>query len=585
MLRPIGTVALMLALVSCGEAPQKPWRQVDLCAEPPVERNLAGWRGPCERGLGTLRGRSFRTIRVRPGGRIGWRLALGTEPRLSFRPIAEGDACPYLVVVRDRDRARTVVLREAFTPTGHNVAEPVSVDLTPFEESSILLLLMSPETPNERCEIAHFASPFVVFREPAEEVRRAAATRPNILLIGVDTLRADALGAYRDGASITPAIDRLARESDLWLNAFTVINNTNPSFISMMTGLYPKNHGVYNLKTPLPNEATTLAELLREAGYATRAVVAARHLGTSSGLDQGFEKFVSPTRQYFGETVVNQGIEWMQQIDRPFFIWLHLFDPHVPHNPPHPYDLGYRAARLEGLSPMGSWIGFRDIGPREFDPRTDLEGHLDLYPGEVAYVDRQIDRLLSFMESRGLLDETVVALVADHGETLGERGQLFNHVGLHDNTTHVPLMIRWPGAKAGRRLSGLVQHLDLFPTLLEAAGLTPPERDGVDLRRQADDGARGRRAVFAEHAGARGWMVRTAKYKLLADREGELALYDLEKDPAETNDLAGTGLAVEAELAELLKRWIAARRELVAPVELEITEEERKELEALGYVD
>lgn len=582
--RAIPAAILALALTSCGEAPEAPWHQIDLCRKAPVARKLTGWRGPCERGLETLRGRALRAIRMRPGGRIAWDVELGAAPRLSFRPVPEGGQCPYLVVVRDQDRERTVVFKDAFTPTGYNVSKPVDVDLAAFAGRPIRLILLSPEDRKDSCQRANFASPSIVYQEAAVEVGRADA-RPNILFIGIDTLRADAVGAYRVGSSVTPAIDHLAKESDVFLNAFTAINNTNPSFISLMTGLYPKNHGIYNLRTPLPDAVTTLAELLHGAGYSTRAVVAARHLGMSSGLDQGFDKFVSPVRQFFGETIVNQGMQWMQDIEQPFFIWLHLFDPHIPHNPPHPYDLGYRASRLAGLSPMETWTEFREVGPRDFDPRTDLEGNLDLYPGEVAYVDRQIDRLLSFMRSRDLLENTIVVLVADHGETLGERGQFFNHAGLHDNTTHVPLMIRWPGAGKGRRLSGLVQHLDVFPTLLEAAGLTPPERDGMDLRRQAETGARGRPAVFAEHAGAKGWMVRTTKYKLLVDKVDGRSLYDLKKDPEEMENLAGTGLAVEKELADLLERWKTTRRKVVAPVEMEITEKERKDLEALGYVD
>lgn len=588
MNRSIGILILTTALVSCGRPPEVPWHQVDLCREPPAVRKLTGWRGPCEKGLETLRGRAFRSIRMKPGGRIVWEIELGTEARLSFRPVPEGGACPYLVVVREGQGSRNVVFRKEFEPPGYNVSEPVDVDLSAFAERSIRLILQSPVTPDGACEAANFASPVVLFRRPDPEAPgdalEAAEKRPNILFIGIDTLRADAVGAFGGGESVTPAMDRLAEESDVWLNAYTAINNTNPSFISLMTGLYPKNHGVYNLKTPLPEEATTLAEILREAGYSTRAMVAARHLGTS-GLDQGFESYLSPLRQYFGETVVNQGIEWMQTVEKPFFIWLHLFDPHVPHNPPHPYDLGYRAAALGGLAPVPSWIGFREIGPREFDPRTTLEGHRDLYPGEVAYVDRQIDRLLSFMASRGLLEDTIVVLVADHGETLGERGQFFNHIGLYDNTTHVPLMIRWPGARKGRRFSGLVQHLDLFPTLLDAAGITPPDRDGVDLAREAGNGSRGRRAVFAEHAGALGWMVRTSRYKLVVLKSEGRFLYDLEADPEETENLADTGLAVEAELEELLERWKETRRKPAAPLELEITESERKDLEALGYVD
>jgi arylsulfatase A-like enzyme len=156
-----------------------------------------------------------------------------------------------------------------------------------------------------------------------------------------------------------------------------------------------------------------------------------------------------------------------------------------------------------------TWIPFRQPGARDFE-EPNLGGHHDLYDGEVAYLDRQVGRLLGFLEARGMMENTLVVLIADHGENLGEHGILDRHIGLLDTTLHVPLMIRWPGAsREGRRINGLVQTIDVFPTLLAAAGLKPPASDGVDLRELTGEKKSGRRAVFAEHAGKLGLMVRT----------------------------------------------------------------------------
>jgi len=189
---------------------------------------------------------------------------------------------------------------------------------------------------------------------------------------------------------------------------------------------------------------------------------------------------------FAAELGVDQTLDWVAvhcTRPRPFFVWLHLFDPHTPHTPPDPYADGLRPAGPMGLGPVRAWVPFRELGPRGFDEPV-LGGNRDLYDGEVAYVDRQVGRLLDGLASRGLLDTTLVALVADHGENLGEHGLLYRHVGLFDTTTHVPLLVRWPGPpRPGRRFDGLVQTIDLFPTLLAAAGLPVPPQDGIDLRR------------------------------------------------------------------------------------------------------
>ncbi|HYG62929.1 MAG TPA: sulfatase-like hydrolase/transferase, partial [Thermoanaerobaculia bacterium] len=207
------------------------------------------------------------------------------------------------------------------------------------------------------------------------------------------------------------------------------------------------------------------------------------------------------------------------------------------------------------------------------------------------YLDRQVGRLLDFLESRGALDDTLVVLVADHGESLGEHGIVFRHVGLHDTTTHVPMMIRWPGpGKKGRRIEGLVQTIDLFPTILGAVGLPVPQQDGEDLRKLTGDGRKGRRAVFAEHAAKLGLMARTREHKYILSQGNPQffpdgpSLYDVNADPGETRNLAGQNLAAERQMADLLFRWLADRRHHTETTPKDLSPEEIERLRALGYI-
>jgi len=571
-------VVILCTAVACSRPTEPdPWRQTDLLAVGPEAGEVSPSR------LETRQGRYLPAFRIAAGGEASWRLNLGAEPSFSFRPAPDTAECSFLVAAGER-----TLLEASYEPAELNFNETVYVGLEGFsgKETDLVLRVRG----DEGCRYADWGSPVLMDRRSIGP--RTKAKQPNVVLLGIDTLRADALGVYGRDPSPSPVIDRLAEESDVYLDAFSSSNNTNPSFVSIMTGLYPKNHGIYDLSTPLPDSATTLAERLSDAGYATRAVVSVDHLANRSGLRQGFDEVVGTETQIFAETVVTTAIGWLQEMDSPFFLWLHFFDAHVPHTPPAPYHLGYRSREPAGLGPVTSWIPFREPGPQEFiswgkgEGKTSMPAHVNLYPGEIAYLDREIGRLLAFLKSRGLYEETVIVLVADHGETLGERRMFFNHSWLYDNTTHVPLIVRWPGAESGRRVGGLVQHFDVFPTILAAAGVAVPPQDGRDLRTFAEAG-RGRPVVFGENALGNGWMVRTNKHKLLFLDKPEVQgtyLYNLKHDPQEKQNLAGKDRPAEERLLALLERWKADQRGFEIPIPAELNEGERKRLRALGYV-
>lgn len=615
---------LLLALVTCRpqgpQPPAGPWERFDLWSEEPQVlltpfedasrqpyRAVVGYLGAQEvRDLDRVPPSTLavyphqssgqvRTLRQAAGSQLAWRLTLGEEPYLSFTPLAEARApcaCTFRIGVRDAETATEIFQWHAEEPPPP--APPVQeLDLRRWAGREVELLL---HVDGPRGRWVRWASP-AVYSRGAEAAPAPTEGGPNIVLIGVDTLRADHVGAYREvalprryGPSLTPAIDRLAAESDVWLEAFSTFNVTNPSFASILTGLYGKNHGVYDLHTPLPAAHTTLAELFHGAGYETLAVITAHHLGDhNSGLGQGFDQVVLAGEHMAAEMAVDSAVDWIGERQRPFFLWLHLFDPHTPHTPPEPYALGLRPAAPRGLAPVGSWSLFRDPGPVVHEQPV-LAGHRHLYAGEVAYMDRQIDRLLGYLESRGLLETTLVALVSDHGENLGEHGILHRHIGLWETTLRVPLMIRWPGReRQGREIRGLVQTLDLFPTLLAAAGLDVPPQDGLDLATATGPGRPGRRAIFAEHASLLGVTVRTREHRYMRSlgnphiADGAY-LFDLERNPAESRNLSGTGLEVEERLAAILERWLGEKRPAPEARGRDLDEEELERLRSLGYL-
>jgi arylsulfatase A-like enzyme len=602
--------AAVLALAGCrAQAPQETrrWVRVDLARTPLVVEMAPDPGIPVGRKISYLGSAEVRDMSLVPasqlehfpkrtagqvealemkaGTRVHWTVRAGQEAYVSFTPLgSEGPcACTYRVGVRAAPGRIRELYRMESAPVGPIAPAAVEVDLSEYSGRTVEILF---QLDGPALTTALWGSPALYGRVKAPS--RKSGSRPNVILIGIDTLRADELGAWGRTPSLTPNLDRLAEESDVWPEAFTVFNATNPSFASMMTGLYGKSHGVYDLKTPLPQSHVTLAEHLAGAGYDTFAVISASHLGDhNSGLGQGFGKVVRATEHHAAELAVDTALDWIadrKRDPRPFFIWLHLFDPHTPHTPPYPYALGFRPAAPFGLDPVQAWVPFRQPGPRTFSEPV-LGGQRDLYDGEVAYLDRQVGRLTAFLESRGLLDDTLLVVVADHGESLGEHGILFRHVGLHDTTTHVPLMIRWPGREhPGRRIGGMVETLDVFPTILKAAGLNPPATDGRDLRESP-----ARRAIFAEHSDRFGAMVRTRGYKYIWSQgmpklfpDGPY-LYDLKADPGETQNLAGHGLAVEKELADLLRRWQQDRRIAPEARPRDQSDEEKARLKALGY--
>ena len=374
----------------------------------------------------------------------------------------------------------------------------------------------------------------------------AALPRPNIVLITIDTLRADHLGSYGAARGPTPALDALASEGLRFENAISPVPLTRPAHASLLTGLYPPEHGIRdNLPAKLDSSIPTLATRLEAAGYHTAAFVGSFLLGRGSGLEAGFDVFgdgsiagagdrIGSTAERRAEEVAAEALEYLSTARAPFLLWVHFYDPHAPYDPP------------------GAFSG---------------KG----YSGEIAYTDSQVGRLVDRLRARGLLDSTLVVATADHGEGLGDHGEDEHGVLVYEETLRVPLILRGPGIAAGRVEREPVSLVDIASFLLEGGKgvLSSPER---------------RPLYFESYYGNLhfGWAplrgIREGSMKLIFAPRPEL--YDLDSDPREARDLSqdrkDVARRLYAEIQKMGERKPAAAASL-SPGDIE-------RLASLGYV-
>lgn len=455
----------------------------------------------------------------------------------------------------------------------------------------------------------------IVVTPACRRPRPAAPARPNVLLITVDTLRADRLGCY--GSRVpTPNLDRLAQEGALFEQAVCPMPQTRPSHATLLTARYPREHGVMSNGDPLPPGRLTLPEVLRQAGYQTGGFVSAALFRAPSGVQRGFDRFDCPQgkrQQRRAAAVISQVVSWVEGVprDRPFFAWVHLFDPHVPYDPPAPYAPAGRDDVVAALPRLSRKNAMRVAARHHGDlPEPFYERAVALYNGEVAYTDYWVGVLLDALRADGRIDHTVVILTADHGECF-EHGTFFEHTCLYEGTVRVPLIVRYPPRVApGQRRGAIVEHLDVAPTVLSLVGLTiPSEFRGrslfdaavgasrnafVEYPRYSDSrigrsekSARRMRTVRGEPvrpipSGA-AFVVRNADWKYIVFGPAE-ELYHLPTDPQETTNMASGQPEVLVTMRAALQEWLK-RHPDPEPNQAVLTEEARETLRALGYAD
>jgi len=419
-------------------------------------------------------------------------------------------------------------------------------------------------------------------RRPTAEVGRwISPLKPsdlNVLFITLDTTRADHIGCYGYPLIKTPNIDNLAAQGILFQNATAQCPLTLPSHSSMFTGTYPFFHGVRdNGGFYLEEEQVTLAEVLRPAGWATSAFVGAFVLDSRWGIDQGFDyyydnfdfakykKISLDSVQREGGEVVQAFFDWFDQNNpQKFFSWIHLYDPHTPYEPPEPYRTEY--------------------GGREYG----------LYDGEIAYADHLIGRVLEKLREKGHLERTVVVVVGDHGESLGEHHENAHGFFIYDATVSVPMIIRIPSSVLrGKTVAAQVQNIDLMPTLCELLDVrVPREVQGQSLLPLvAGKDQRTQNEAYSESFYPRyhyGWSelksLRTSKYKFIQAPRPEL--YDLSLDPREKTNI----FSRESALAQRFSRNLKKLEERMSREGIErkgpqaLDSDSREKLMALGYI-
>ena len=429
----------------------------------------------------------------------------------------------------------------------------------------------------------------------------------NVLLITIDTLRADRLGCYGGNTAMTPNIDRLAREGSLFGNSFAAMPITLPSHATILTGLYPRHHGVLSHAYTLDPAVTTFPEILRARGYQTVAFVSSHVLDTKYGIDQGFDLYwkrydfdpeeAKRIRQESGFDILTEAVEMWADfgMNEPFFAWVHWFHPHKPYEPPPPYDLKYaRGASGIREMPAADVETLRRVWEGEIDLAAEEVAHIrNLYDGEVSYTDRQVGLILRHLADGGHLDRTIVIVTADHGEMLYEKERYFGHdIMLYDPSIRVPLILWAPGlVPGGQALETTVRSVDLVPTLLDLLGIDDGgiETDGRSfapaLRGKPLPDAPGLAELFPPREGWKsepGHSVQLGEWKLIrVDGEDQAELYRLDIDPAEAENLAGKESRKLAEMERVLEDLMDVDVQLR---ERGLTAAEVEMLKALGYI-
>lgn len=430
---------------------------------------------------------------------------------------------------------------------------------------------------------------------------KEAPAGPSLVVITLDTFRADRIGAYGSKQGLTPNIDRIAAEASLFENAITPIGTTHPAHASLFTGLYPGEHGVRFNGDVLKDNARTLAEWMEEAGYETGAFVSKRNLVVRGGFQQGFETrsdvdAVGKDKTRTGAEVNALALPWLESVkDEAFFMWVHYFETHSPlEKTAHAaeqmgdYDGPLRdGAPTKLLYALGS-----DELPNTPENRAAISA---LYDGEVKETDRLVGEVMEKLRALGRLDDTIVVVVADHGELLGEHGEIGHGFHVNQEVLHVPLLIREPGGGPARRITQRASLIDFLPTIAERLDLPRPATSGRSLARlirgetlpEIPQFASVRTPRLEEKGGEREEDVASIAaffgcYKLVLSSEGAV-VFDLSDDPMES---APAGSAAAEKAREKLLPLAADHRVRERPdsTPVDLPPDVLEELEQLGYI-
>jgi len=543
-----------------------------------------------------LDGKTARTGAVTTGGEkraallasARYRVTLPRRPLLTFGVgtsyAGQGEAPGwYRLAVRVEGRSLT---ERTVNPRASHGWKDISIPLDGLGREAIIEFEMR-FTDRDGRDIPQPADVLLGVADPIVHDLDDYGRAKGVVLVSIDTLRRDHVGAHGYAKPTTPRLDALARGGILCEDAVSTSSWTLPAHLSMLTSVDPGAHGGTDMGHGYNRRVPTLPSLMRKAGFATQAVTSHLYVSAVYGLDDGFDNLDFHQDRRAAE-VADKAIDILDRVgDRPFFLFLHLYDPHWHYDPPE------AQRRLFEKPYTGSLTGiWQDFSKRDRAAVTaaDLEHLLALYDGEIRYADDEVGRVLDHLKARGLDRGTLVVVTSDHGEEFLEHGSWEHQKTLYEEVVRVPLVVSGPGV-AARREPAQTSLLDVMPTILAWAGVPPSSaQQGRSLL-----AAVGEREMYGEtdhttdqtrklflRAGAGRW-----KAILSLSPEGEqrrCEWYDLASDPGETKDAAVPLAFADAVRARATRRWQEARGKGGPGPAVQLTPEQRERLRALGYV-
>ncbi len=532
---------------------------------------------------------------VEPWSDDGRALRAGTDWRLRLEAVADGDAEATVVELGPEQLTGPIEMELPTRRTGQRARISLAaVSDLPAAAPAAGLTLDLPEVVSQDTALADLLA---AREREAASCLPAPGEGPNILVYMIDTLRADHLGAYGYERETSPNLDALAETGTLFRNAIAQSPWTKPSVASVLTGLNPQLHGVNGRKDALSPEATTVAELLWEAGYDTAAIYTNGNL-SHMGLGQGYAHYqhlregTTRSIHVLSDQLNEHALRWLERRDRdkPFFLYLHATDPHSPYTPPDGYldELGLAVRDADaGLIEKVNMLKRGEVDEREL---ADL---VALYDAEIRFNDEQFGRLVAELRRQGLYESTLILVVSDHGEEFFDHGWWQHGKTLYQEQLAVPLIVRFPnGEGAGETVEALAQHIDIVPTILDVAGVETPEGlPGRSLRgllaggpAESDINAVSYLALDNRKAES----VTSASGKLVLhhyDIGNSELLFDLVADPSETENLFFDRPILAGHLRAALRAFNLAQELRLDPEQGEMDPETEKILKALGYID
>lgn len=434
----------------------------------------------------------------------------------------------------------------------------------------------------------------VVPKRDASPEPRARFPRRNLVVVFLDGANALRMGLYGYSKETTPSIDALGARSIVFDTAVSQAVYTIASIGSVLTSHYPERHQSVTFADRLGEDVVTFPALLTEAGYRTAGFSGNAVVSKTFGLDRGYQEFfqVREREDYTGrgDSVLRAFVEWLDDAEQERFLaYLHFREPHFPYDPPPPFDTAFGQSELfpQGITDWRNQIKVLNdkAAAGERPPAEVLDRIRGLYDGNMAYVDSLVGKLLGELERRGLSDDTIVLLTADHGEALFEHDYVGHNTQLYEESVRVPLMIHIPGTKT-RRVEGVVELVDLAPTILELAGVAFDDLDGQSLLRPEPGRIAFSRTVWDKPR----YSARGERYKLIWDsRTDRRELYDLEHDSEETRNILEEEPFMSGLFEQRLFAWLREQERLRAaappPESAVVTEEQRELIENLGYTN